>query len=142
MKDQLQASQPDQPKTLDYLVNLLATSVLPTAVRRKSFIVNEVPHEFRIVADENMLASVLSGLLQTIVTHAENSCIRIAAKEYGNVILVHLKESGNFNNQAIANDLQQIQLLAKKLGGCVSISNRREENTTIAFSFPNLPHAA
>jgi len=130
------------PKTLDYLVGLLATSVLPTAVRRNSFIVNEIPGKFYIATDENMLASVLSSLLHTVVTHTENSCIRIAAKEYGNVILVHMKDSRNFNNYPVANDLQQIQALAKKMGGCVSISSRRDENTIIAFSFPNIPHAA
>lgn len=130
------------PKTLDYLVSLLATSVLPTAVRRKSFIVNEIPREFHIAADENMLASVLGSLLHTVVTHTENSCIRIAAKEYGDIILVHLKDSSNFNNYAVANDLQQVQALAKKMGGCVSITSRREENTVIAFSFPNIPQAA
>lgn len=129
------------PKTLDCLVSLLATSVLPTAVRRKSFIINEVPHEFFIATDGNMLASILSGLLQTVVTHAENSCIRIAAEGYGNIVLIHLKDSGNFNNRPVANDLQQVQQLAKKIGGCVSISNQREE-MTIAFTFPNLPQAA
>jgi hypothetical protein len=89
-----------------------------------------------------MLASVISSLLHTVVTHTENSCIRIAAKEYGDIILVHLKDSSNFNNYAVANDLQQIQALAKKMGGCVSITSRREENTIIAFSFPNIPNAA
>ena len=142
MKSQPVSIPPTTPKTLDYLVSLLATSVLPTAVRRKSFIVNEVPGEFYISADENMLASVLSSLLHTVVTHTENSCIRIAAKEYGNVILIHVKDSSNFNNYAVASDLQQIQALAKKMGGCVSITSRREENTIIAFSFPNMPHAA
>jgi len=142
MKSQPNSTLSTTPKTLDYLVSLLATSVLPTAVRRKSFIVNEIPGEFYITADENMLASVLSSLLHTVVTHTENSCIRIAAEECGNIILVHMKDSSNFNNYPVANDLEQIQALAKKMGGCVSVTSRREENTVIAFSFPNMPYAA
>jgi hypothetical protein len=142
MKNQPTLTMPTTQKTLDHLVSLLTTSVLPTAVRKKSFIVNEVPGELHIVTDENMLASILSSLLHTVVNHTENSCIRIAASGHGNIILVHMKESGNFNNYSVANDLQQIQSLAKKIGGCISISDRRENTTTIAFSFPNIPQSA
>ena len=37
---------------------------MPTAVKRNSFIVNEVPREFEIGADENTLAIVLDSLLR------------------------------------------------------------------------------
>jgi len=40
-----------------------------------------------------MLASVLSGLLSAVVTHSKNSCIRLSAKIYGNVVLVQVKDS-------------------------------------------------
>jgi hypothetical protein len=38
--------------------------------------------------------------------------------------------------------LQDVQVLAEKIGGCLTISINKEKATTIAFSFPNLPIAA
>jgi len=143
MKSSLPINGSSEPttKTLDQLVNLLATSALPAAVRRKSFIVNDVPERLAIEADENILASVLGSLLHTVVNHADNSCIRINAKENGNNILVNVKDSSN-NYYSLAGDLQQVQQLAQKMSGYVSVSDRKEKSVTIAFSFPNLAKVA
>jgi len=143
MKSSLPTNSSSVPatKTLDELINLLATSALPAAVRKKSFIVNDVPEKLAIVADENMLASVLSSLLHTVVNHADNSCIRIGADVQGNNVLVNVKDSSN-NYYSLANDLELVQQLAQKMCGYISVSDRQEKSVTIAFSFPNLANVA
>lgn len=128
-------------KTLDQLVSMLATSALPAAVRKKSFIVNDVPEKLAISANENMLATVLGTLLHTVVSHADNSCIRIGANVNGNNVLVNVKDSSN-NYYSLAGALEQVQQLAQKMSGYVSVSDRQEKSVTIAFSFPNIPNAA
>ncbi|MES1215799.1 MAG: hypothetical protein ABUT20_09785 [Bacteroidota bacterium] len=128
-------------KSLDELVGLLANSALPAAVRKKSFIVNDVPEKLNIAADENMLASVLSSLLHTVVSHADNSCIRIGADVEGNNVQVNVKDSSN-NYHSVDADLQQVQMLAQKMSGYVSVSDRLEKSVTIAFRFPNMPRVA
>ena len=128
-------------KSLDELVSLLANSALPAAVRKKSFIVNDVPEKLNIATDENMLASVLSSLLHTVVSHADNSCIRIGADVEGNNVQVNVKDSSN-NYHSVDADLQQVQMLAQKMSGYVSVSDRLEKSVTIAFRFPNMPRVA
>lgn len=140
MKSLLPTNDPGESaqKSLDELVSLLAAGALPAAVKKKSFIVNDVPEKLFICADENLLATVLSSLLHTVVNHSDNSCIRIAAQENGGDVQVNIRDSCNVTDYSVAGDLLQVQELAQKLGGYVSITNRHEKNITIAFSFPNL----
>ena len=126
------------PKTIHQLVRLIAANALPSAARNNSFIVNEVPESFMIIADENILATVLSRLLYSLVNHGENSCIRVTAKEYDDIIFVQMKSSRGLNNDAIDNDLQQAQSYAKKMNGNVGLSKDEEKITGIVFSFPNM----
>ena len=128
---------------LQLMVSRISTSSLPAAIRRHSFIVNDIPSDISVSTDENMLATVFGSLLNTVITHTENCCIRISAKLYGKVVLVNLKESHQSNGQSFRGSLRQIQQLAEKIGGAVSISHGRTKETTILFSFANnLPLAA
>ena len=132
---------PSTRKTLDQLVSLLAAGSLPAAVHRKSFIVNDVPRSLSISADENMLATVLSCILQIVINHTENSCIRIAANVNDKIVNVQMHDS-SFNGIVIENDLKQVQTIANKMGGYLSINTDLKKITGIAFSFPNIPYAA
>jgi len=132
-------SVPAPRKTLDQLVSILAAGALPSAVRRKSFIVNDVPQALPLAIDENLLASILSGMLHTIVSNTGDSCVRVAAKKLGNIILVQVRHSNRLNRYDIARELKETQNLAREIGGCVSLGNKKENSTSIGFSFMNLP---
>ena len=125
------------------MISRISASSLPTATRKNSFIINDVPIDIQANTDEHMLATVFGSLLNTLITHTENSCIRISAKLYGKVVVLHLKESHRLNAASFSGNLRQIQQLAEKIGGTVSISNNEGEATTIVLSFlNNLPAAA
>ncbi len=142
MEHQLTPALQSTSSNLSMLISRLVSSALPTAVRRKSFILNDIPRELYIAGNENILAAVLSNLLNTVVNHTENSCIRISAKVYGGVTLVYMKDSGSLNKNTVACQLQELQLLAKKVGGCISVITRQTEAPSIAFSFPHMTKAA
>ena len=128
---------------LHLMVSRISASSLPSATRKNSFIINDVPSDLQANTDENMLATIFGSLLNTVITHTENCCIRVSAKVYGKVVLLHLKETHRLNTPAFAGNLRQLQQLAEKIGGTVSVSNNRNEATTIVFSFVNnLPLAA
>jgi len=129
---------PSSPKTIFQLVKLLAANALPSASRSNSFIVNEVPSSIQIIADENIMATVLSRLLYSLVNHSENSCIRITANEYDDIVFVHLKSTRSINNDAIDNDLQSAQSYAKKMNGNIGLNKDEAKVTGIVFSFPNM----
>jgi hypothetical protein len=127
---------------LRLLVNRLIISSLPVTIRNKSFIVNDVPAEFCIVGNASMVCSVIGALLKTVKSCSKNSCIRISAKNYDNVILLHIRDNNSLDSFALANGLKHMQPLVEKTVGYVSSTNRIEKIMTIAYSFSNLPIAA
>jgi hypothetical protein len=128
---------------LHLMVNRISAGSLSSAAKKNSFILNDVPADMQATTDEDMLATVFGSLLNTVISHTENCCIRISAKSYGRIVLLHLKEPYRLTSPAFGGNLKQIQQLAEKIGGTVSISNNRSEATTIVFSFVNnLPLAA
>jgi K+-sensing histidine kinase KdpD len=128
---------------LSLMVSRISASSTPNASRRNSFIVNDIPKELEVNTDEHMLASVFGSLLNTIVTNTKDCCIRVSAKLYGKVVLVHLKESHRAISNAFNGSLRQVQQLAEKIGGTISINSDRDKATTILFTFVNdLPLAA
>jgi glucose-6-phosphate-specific signal transduction histidine kinase len=92
--------------------------------------------------NKEWVASIISGLLGAVVMHAKDTCIRLTARKYGHVVVLEIRESGCISTYAMACNLQDVQTLAEKIGGCLTISINKEKTTTIAFSFPNLPVAA
>lgn len=137
MSETIQERSVAAKRTLQDLVDRLVTGELAAALQKESFIVNEVPGELIIAADENMLAKVLRGLLHTVVSNARNSCIRVAAKVYGDIVLVHIRDTRRADSKTITERLEEIQMLAEKVGGCVTVCNQQEEAITLAFSFFN-----
>lgn len=140
-------TNPDSVKThssknLHKLVSMTAGNLIPTAVQRNSFIVNDIPRDFQIVTDEVILANILNCLLSTVVSHSKHSCIRISAKEYGDIIFVSVRDNGSFSDYTVSGNLEEANLLAKKMNGAVSIRDKQDKFTTILLSFPNFPKAA
>ena len=88
------------------------------------------------------MASIISGMIATAVSNTRDNCIRFSAKKYGYVLVLEIQESGRVNNFPINADLQQIQGMAEKIGGCLFINTQKEEKVIMSFSFPNLPVAA
>ena len=123
--------------TLRQLVDQLSLSLLPQTVQQKSLIVNDVQQEMFVNTDKNILASVLSSLLNITILHSQNNCIRVSAKLFGNITLVHVKNNDSSLDGAIAHRLKQIQPLAEKLGGCVAVTHNKIKGTTVAFTFNN-----
>jgi hypothetical protein len=128
--------------TLQKLVGKLIIGLLPISCRQKSFIINDVPPEARVCADENMLAHVLSGLLAKAVANTSNECIRVGATLTGDCTIIKVKDSdGNFYNTA-SRYLQQVQLVAEKMGGCININQNKIGGTLTTFSFYNRSNVA
>ena len=125
--------------TLQQLVGCLMTSFLPVANRNNNHFENDIPDDVYIDTDMEMVASVLSGLIGSVVKHAKDSCIRLSAKIYGHVIIVHVKDHNSLNYQPVENKLKHLTPFAEKIGGAVGVTSQRHNVATFAFSFPNVP---
>jgi len=124
------------PGNLHQMVCFAASNSIPKAVQRNSFIVNEVAREFEIATDETILTTLLNNLLSEVVQHTKDSCIRIKAKEYDDIICVVIKDNSMFSNYSATGNLAKIKQLAKKMKGSLSIRNMEHKFTTILISFP------
>ena len=124
---------------LHEVVDLLVTSFSVKAASNKNFFVNEIPDHLQLSADPQGIASVLGGLFSAVVSYANDSCIRLSAKIYGNVILIQVKDSSSCNINAMESQIRKLQPLAESMRGSVGVTSQRNNITTLTFGFPNLP---
>jgi K+-sensing histidine kinase KdpD len=113
MKDQFALKQ---------LVGHVAESILPIAVSRHSFFVNDISPDLHVSADRELLASVLSNLLQTAVAQTESDCIRISAYELQEQVFLQVNENGRCYTADIFKKMEQLMPMAAILGGSVAIT--------------------
>lgn len=123
-------------ENLHQLVDRLITSFLPAAVRNHTIFINEVPVELPVEHNNEWVASIITGMITIAATTTTNNCILFSAKQYGHVIVLEMQE---FNKIPLNTDFRQIQRLAEKIGGSLSITVQSPEKSSMLFSFPNLP---
>ena len=122
---------------LHQLVDHVVVSLIHRVVQQRSFIINDLKQEMLVTTDENILTTVLSSLLDTTISNTQNNCIRVSAKFFGNIILIYIKDNDDGHDTAIFECLHQVERVAEKLGGCVTLTNNKVKGTTVAFSFYN-----
>lgn len=125
----------ENPTCIHAIADRLVTSFLPEAVSNQNFFINDIPGHLQFRSDSQVAVSVLGGLLSAIATYAKNSCIRLTARLYGNVILIHVKNSNGFNSSIIQGRLQQLQVLAGKTKGAVGFTSHQDTVTSVTFGF-------
>lgn len=124
---------------LNPITEKLVQSLQPSVAARGNHLINDIAEDICVDANRELLATVLAGLIGTVNHQVSGSNIRLTAKQYSDVILVHLKDYNNTGNLVVD---KKIQALAEKMGGFVGVSSQRNNLTTIAFCFPNLPMEA
>ncbi|MBL7762693.1 MAG: HAMP domain-containing histidine kinase [Chitinophagaceae bacterium] len=123
--------------TLKQLVKKLVATYQPIAVNQNSFFINEVPEHLLLHADKQVLSTLLGSLLYLTARCGKNTCIKISAKRYHDVLLLHVVDTCTENSYSILTELQHLKILAEKIGGFLDITSRRNKQTTISFSFMN-----
>jgi len=142
MKTMLATTRPEISNSfsgLHQLTDCLVNTFLAKATSNNNYFINEIPDQLHLATDRQMVATVLSGLLSAVVSYAKDSCIRLSAKIYGNVVLMQVKESTCLNNNAFESEVSKLQPLAEKMRGSFCVISQRQKLTTINFGFPNLP---
>jgi len=119
--------------SLHKLVSELTQSLLPAMVKRRSLVLNEIPRDLFIVADENMMAYVLWSLLNGVLQSTQNECIHIEALTVSDHLLIRIKDAGTYFHHAISRQYRQVQQVAEKLGGSIGIESGEDYTTNAAF---------
>jgi len=69
----------EPPVFVYQIVSKLIASLQPLAVKRNNILLNDIPRDLSVNADQNTIAYVLSELVNTAVNSTENECIHIEA---------------------------------------------------------------
>jgi len=128
--------------SLHKLVSELVQGLLPLTVKRRNLVLNEIPRDLSIGADENMLAYVLWHLINGAVQCTQNECIHIEAFTMGDHMMIRIKDVGAYFHHTISREYRQVQHIAEKLGGCISIENGKDDETNAALCIWNSQLAA
>jgi len=75
----VQPQNPENSVSIYQLVSKLITSLQPLAVKRNNILLNDIPRDLSVYADQNTIAYVLSELVNSAVNSTENECIHIEA---------------------------------------------------------------
>jgi signal transduction histidine kinase len=121
--------------SLHELVSGLVQSLLPVTLRGHNLVLNEIPRDLRVGADENMLAYVLWSLINAAIQSTQNDCIRIEALTAGDRLMIGIKGVGTYFRNTISREYRLVQHMAEKLGGSIHI-----ETSKINLSWENTAH--
>ncbi|MBN8687683.1 MAG: HAMP domain-containing histidine kinase [Chitinophagales bacterium] len=135
-------NQHDQQVPLKTLINALINVKLNEAVTKESFIINEVQAGLPLNADQFTVINILDHLLKNVLRVTGKSCIRVTAKEYSHVMLIHIYDNHESEKEVKEIVSDNIRTEASKIGGYVGITRKEKNQTVIAFSFPNIAAAA
>ena len=124
---------------LQEVADQLVKAFTAKATSNQSYFINEIPGHLQLNRDPQVIASVLSGLLTTVVFYTKDSCIQLSAQLYGNIVLVRVRNSGSLNINGIETQLQTLLPLAERMKGSIGFTCQRNNITTICFGFSNLP---
>jgi hypothetical protein len=123
-------------------VSGLLQSLMPLTIRRRNLVLNEIPGDLRVVADESTLAYILWTLLDCAIQSTHDECIRIDAIKMDDRMLIQIRGAGTYFYHTIAREYRQVQHAAERLGGCISIENGKDYGMNAAFCIANCLLAA
>jgi len=122
---------------LHQLVSELVQSLLPLTVKRDNIILNEIPRDLCVRADENMLAYIFWNLINAAIQSTQNECIHIEAIPVGDCTMIRIKDVGSYFHHTISREYRQVQYVAEQLGGTISIGNGMDYGTNAALCISN-----
>lgn len=117
------------------LIDNTIRSSLPFALRNHNLILNEISSAFMVHCEKQTLTNIVREILSAITEFSKSSYIRISAKRYHEVVLVHFKDFNILSKTQAPYKLQPVQKMAAEIDGYVGITSHRQYETTIALSF-------
>jgi hypothetical protein len=136
------SSANDRKVYLHRMVNQLLFGLQPLALRNGNILLNGIPEDLFMMAEENMLAYVLGTMLHSAVESRKNEVIHISAVVTEDRTIICIKDVGTYYYHAISAEYRKIQYAAETLGGTISVDNDDANGTNVSFCISNRMLAA
>ena len=118
-------------------INDLLKSYQPVAAAQGSTFINEIPADLPVLANKEILASLMNSLLYIIARCSRDTRIKINAKSFHDVMVLHIKDSSTNDGYRVLSEFEHLRIFAQQVAGSLEITSQRNQETTIAFSFIN-----
>lgn len=123
--------------SLQLLLNDAVIKLQEAVSLNKVAIENEIPSEFKVLADENKVVPVIMELLAAIAMNARNTRLLITAEKFIDTVTLTVEDRNNYNGYALSFSLMALQQQARFIGGDISIKGAQKKVATVSFSFPD-----
>jgi hypothetical protein len=125
----------NEKNSLHAIVKKILENLTTTAVERSSVVINDIPSTFMVDADKNKLSSLLNIVLGKMIMQGKHSCYRLSARQYTNIVLLHIKDTGSRTELQNKYYTEDTNALCQTLGGCISLNELHTHSMSLTFSF-------
>jgi signal transduction histidine kinase len=137
LTQQTREQQPFTKVPLHQLVHQLMTGLQPLAMKRGNVILNGIPQDLTIAAEENTLAYVLWNLINGAVNSTKNEVVHVVALVTGDRAMICVKDVGTYFYHAISREYRKIQNAAEQMGGTIHLDDEEGHGTNVYLSITN-----
>lgn len=132
----------EENEMLYSLVNRLICLSLPGAVKKRSFIINDIRHDKTIPAPKKIITLVLGNLLCDIINYSSNNCIRIGNSPTDNGIIIRMSDKRMAGNKNFVVSMATIQLITERTGENIRFVYGMDPEPRLEICFINRKTAA
>ena len=123
------------------ILNRFVAKIISTfqyvAISKKNHFINDIEPYATVSTDAIVLRKVLSNILNSILRQCENCDIRLSAKMFHCVVLMHITIIDGFQGVLQVDDINEINDLTEVLGGCLLYNNQHLKESTFSLCFLN-----
>jgi hypothetical protein len=96
---------------LKKLSSSLFEEFLPTAVLHRNLLINDVPDSLYVDTDHALAKPVISGMIKSILSDAENKCIRLSARIFEGIIFLNIGDGKDINYCGVIEGYQESNVI-------------------------------
>jgi len=119
----------------------MLSTPIQLAVNKSSLIINDINDDLTTETDEKTMNVVIANILDMLIRHTDENCIKLSAKQYNKEILIYIDSHKPFDQSCKNSNFEKLQLIAEKIGGRITVVNYAA-GPSVIFSFPNMVTAA
>lgn len=120
----------------DLVSELTVVNTLKLAANR-NIMVNEVETDITLHSELRRVKELLGKIISLLSLELKDSVVRISAKVYTSLVLIHFRESNIDHSSGLLDALMQVVPDAERLGGYLGISSQDNGNMTIVLTILN-----
>ncbi|MGC4036190.1 MAG: hypothetical protein QM764_09525 [Chitinophagaceae bacterium] len=125
-------------QSLHELISNLAVSYTPLAARRSSFFINDIDRKINLQIDNEVFISIVEKMILIILICENDACIRLSAKMYHDVVLLHIQVTNVLNSETVISQLDQLHIKVNELYGVIDVSTMPDKVASISFAILNM----